>query len=434
METENIEITLEPLAEYTGYAPLAVIGYWLRRSQFLAPLWSELYWPVKVYQHTLQAKLETILASILAGNRALYQINTTLRPDRSLARAWGQEQFPEQSTVADLLNQATEQQVEQLQRGCAALWHQHSRALHHNFDAHWLVLDYDLTGLLVSKHAEGSEKGYFSGHRNRYGRQLVRISAPAYHETLGSFLYPGNTLGFTTLKPTMTIMAQRLNLSPEQRRRTIVRSDGGIGTDANVNWLLWSGYQVVTKGFSHTRAAALARQISPDGWEKDPERERWIAPAVSPPRFGRKASVYVLRWETQKGFRYGTLINTVPGLSPLGAWQFCDGRGAAEVEIRADRQGLHLPRRRKHSLAAQMVLILLTDVAHNLLSWLHAALLADGPCADFGTLRMVEDLLTIPGRIEFEGENLRKVSLLATHPYAPLMRTALQKLLQNGVP
>ncbi len=92
------------------------------------------------------------------------------------------------------------------------------------------------------------KKGYFSGHRNRYGRQLVRISAPAYHETLGSFLYPGNTLGFTTLKPTMTMMAQRLNLSPEQRRRTIVRSDGGIGTDANVNWLLWSGYQVVTKG------------------------------------------------------------------------------------------------------------------------------------------------------------------------------------------
>ncbi len=94
METENIEITLEPLAEYTGYAPLAVIGYWLRRSQFLAPLWSELYWPVKVYQHTLQAKLETILASILAGNRALYQINTTLRPDRSLATSLGTRTVP----------------------------------------------------------------------------------------------------------------------------------------------------------------------------------------------------------------------------------------------------------------------------------------------------------------------------------------------------
>lgn len=429
-----IEIVLEPLTEYTCYGPVAVIGYWLRRSQFLAPLWSELQWPVKVYQHTVQAKLETILASILVGNRALYQINTTLRPDRLLARAWGQQQFAEQSTIADLLNQATDQQVVQLQRGCAALWRQHSRALRHDFATGWLVLDYDTTGLLASKRSEGSEKGYFSGHRNRYGRQLVRISATNYHETLGSFLYPGSTLGFTTLKPTMKAIEQQWNLPPEQRQRTIVRSDGGMGTDANINWLLWRGYQVVTKGFSHTRAAALARRVPSDAWVKDPEQGRWIAPAVQPPRFARRADVYVLRWETQKGFRYGTLINTVSGLSPLSAWQFCDGRGAAEVEIRADKQGLRLPQRRKHCMAAQMMLILLTDVAHNLLTWLHAALLADGPCADFGTLRMVEDLLTIPGRIDFEGEELRKVSLLETHPYAPTMRIALLQLLQNGIP
>ena len=38
-----------------------------------------------------------------------------------------------------------------------------------------------------------------------------------------------------------------------------------------------------------------------------------------------------------------------------------------------------------------MLLILLTDVAHNVLSWLHAAILADDPCADFGTLRMVQE-------------------------------------------
>ncbi|MCX7856193.1 MAG: hypothetical protein N2556_09545, partial [Anaerolineae bacterium] len=95
MESPPIEIVLEPLAEYTCYAPVAVIGYWLRRSQFLTPFWSELQWPVKVYQYTPQAKLETILASILVGNRALYQINTTLRPDRWLARAWGQQQFAE---------------------------------------------------------------------------------------------------------------------------------------------------------------------------------------------------------------------------------------------------------------------------------------------------------------------------------------------------
>ncbi len=105
-----------------------------------------------------------------------------------------------------------------------------------------------------------------------------------------------------------------------------------------------------------------------------------------------------------------------------------------EVEIRADKQGLNLPRRRKHHLGAQMLLILLTDVAHNLLSWLHAAILADGPCADFGTLRLVQDLLCIPGRLEYEGAELHKVALLDTHPYAAIVAAALTELLTQSTP
>jgi hypothetical protein len=81
-------------------------------------------------------------------------------------------------------------------------------------------------------------------------------------------------------------------------------------------------------------------------------------------------------------------------------------------------------------MAAQMVLILLTDIAHNLLSWMHTATLMDSPCTGFGTLRMVEDLLTIPGYLEFKGPHLRKVALLDSHPFAVPMRQTLQKLLK----
>ena len=42
-----------------------------------------------------------------------------------------------------------------------------------------------------------------------------------------------------------------------------------------------------------------------------------------------------------------------------------------------------------------MVLILLTDIADNLLWWFHTALLTEEPCDDFGILHMVKDLLTI---------------------------------------
>ncbi len=186
------------------------------------------------------------------------------------------------------------------------------------------------------------------------------------------------------------------------------------------------------KGFSHTRAASQARKIAATAWLPDPDQPRWIAPSADPPRFGRRAHVYVLRWSIQQGFRHGTLINTVPGLSPLDAWHLCDGRGAAEVEIRADKQGLKLPKRRKRQLAAQMSLILMTDIAHNLLAWLHAATMQGGPFDDFGTLRIVEDLFTIPGHLEFKGPLLHKVALLETHPYADQMRRCLTALLTKS--
>lgn len=430
MRPPSVEVVLEPLAGHTRYAPLAVLGYWLRRTKFLAPVWRPVDWAIKTYTHTPVDKLETLLVSLLAGNRAVYQINTTIRPDLALAHAWGQAQFAEQSTVADMLNQVGETDVAQLQRGSAGLLRRHSQALRHSFEQQWLIVDYDATGLRISKRAEGSEKGYFSGHRNRYGRQLVRLSAPTYHETFSSALYAGNTQAFATLKQSVAAFEQQVPQAQQHRSQIIFRSDAGIGTDANINWLLWRGYQVLTKGFSHTRAAAQARQVMPSAWHQDGEAERWVAPAPRPPRFGRRTEMYVVRWHTRQGFRYSTLISSLPGLSPLSTLHLYDGRGAMEIEIRADKQGLRLPKRHKRSMAAQLVLILLTDIAHNLLSWLHAATLADGPCREFGTLRVVEDLLTIPGYLEFKGAYLRKVALLDTHPFAAAMRLTLAKLLK----
>lgn len=432
MATQPVEIVLDSFAGQTHYAPLAVLGVWLQRTQFLTPIWAALDWPFKVYEHTVAEKLEALLVSILVGNRAVSQIETTIRPDRPLAQAWGQATFPQQSTLADMLNRITEEEAAQLQTAIANWMQQHSRALQHPFAAHWLLVDYDTTGLLISKRAEGSAKGFFSGQRNRYGRQLVRVSAPTYHETLSSALYAGNTQAFATLKATITAFEHQLPAAQHHRQQIIMRSDAGIGTDANVNWLLWRGYQVLTKGFSHTRARAQACQLAANAWLQDGSSSRWIAVAPRPPRFGRRTQMYVVRWATVSGWRYSTLISSIPDLSPLSTWHLYDGRGAIEVEIRADKQGLRLPKRHRRQLPAQLVLVLLTDIAHNLLAWLHTATLADGPCAEFGTLRMVDDLLTIPGQLEFKGEHLSKVALLATHPLAVVMQQALTNLLNRA--
>ena len=65
---------------------------------------------------------------------------------------------------------------------------------------------------------------------------------------------------------------------------------------------------------------------------------------------------------------YGTLISSLLDLDPLTTLRLYDGRGADEGEIGSDKTGLLLPKRRKQSLVAQESLVLLTDVAHNLLA------------------------------------------------------------------
>lgn len=422
-------IVLEPLPTYSGYVPLGVLGYCLTRTDFLRPVWEAIQWPMKQLIYTPSEKLQDVLVSILAGLHAIVRVNTHLRPDRTLATAWKRAQFAEQSTLAYTLDSLGSEQIAQLRYGSQALFRQHAQTCRHDFDNSWLMLDIDPTGLLAARRAEGSRRGYIAAGVNRYGRQLARLSVPTYHESLYSWLYPGNQQAAPTLKPCLQTVQAFLNLSKEQRQRTIVRSDASLGTDGNINWLLWSGYQVLMKGFSGSRAVSLARKVPEDAWLEDEQRQRWITPAIDPPRFARRVQVFSIRWQGKHGLRFGTLLSTLFGLDPLATFRLHDGRGAMEVEIKADKQGLRLPNRRKHRFYAQEGLALLTDLAHNLLSWTHHWVLEDGPLADFGTQRMVEELMCIPGRIEVKDGKLQKVALLETHPFADAMRIALQKLL-----
>jgi hypothetical protein len=386
---------------------------------------------MKTIQHRPDEKLQDVLVSILAGIETVYQINTSLRPDRTLAKTWNREIFAEQSTIADTLDALTQDQINQLREGSQHLFVQHSRTMQHDFKSQWLMIDVDPTGLPASRNAEGSRKGYYAGKKNQYGRQLARIGVPTYHETLASLLYAGNQHQTTMLKPSVTAAQASLSLEHSQRRRTIIRSDAGLGTDANVNWILWRDYEVLMKGFSGRRAAKMASNLDASDWIEDPPRQRWIARAPNPPRFGRRVNTFVLRWQTQRGLRHGTLLSTLSDLDPLATWRLHDGRGAIEIEIKADKQGLHVPKRRKRSLSAQEGLILLTDLAHNILSWFHHWVLEDTLFVDFGTKRMVDELMNIPGRVEIMDGRLHKVALLESHPYAGSMREILTKLLET---
>lgn len=163
------EIRLTSMPQDTSLAPLGVLGYCLTRNDFLAPVFSELALPIKEVDHEPNAKVQDVLVSILAGCRAISQVNTRIRPDIALARAWGRKSFAEQSTLSRTLDAFGEAQIAQLRQGSEVLFRRESRTLQHDFAQDWLWLDIDLTPLPASKHAEGSTKGKIGGEKTGTG-------------------------------------------------------------------------------------------------------------------------------------------------------------------------------------------------------------------------------------------------------------------------
>jgi hypothetical protein len=51
------------------------------------------------------------------------------------------------------------------------------------------------------------------------------------------------------------------------------------------------------------------------------------------------------------------------------------------------------------------------------------------PLATFGTTRLIEELLAMPGRLYFDDGRLIEGQLQATHPHAAQVATALARLL-----
>jgi hypothetical protein len=162
-------IRLTTMPRDTSFVPLGVLGYCLTRTDFLTPVFADLALPVKEVKHAPKAKLLDVLVSILAGCRAISQVNTRIRPDLALACAWGRERFAEQSTLARTLDAFSKEDIAQLRQGSEVLFRRESQVLRHNFVQDWLWLDIDLTPLPASRHAEGSTKGKIGGEKTSMG-------------------------------------------------------------------------------------------------------------------------------------------------------------------------------------------------------------------------------------------------------------------------
>ena len=100
--------------------------------------------------------------------------------------------------------------------------------------------------------------------------------------------------------------------------------------------------------------------------------------------------------------------------------------GGIETQNKADKQGLGLARRNKHRFAAQEMLVVLAQLAHNVVIWTRNDLAqADQRLQKYGIQRTVRDALQIAGRVQVNAHGqVQQITLNEQHPLAAAFHTA----------
>jgi len=318
------------------------------------------------------------------------------------------------------------------------------------------LLDADMTGLPCGAKAERATKGYFSSQGIRTGRQQGRVVAARYDEVVCDRLFTGHVQLTTALQPLIEATEQTLALTAEQRARTVIRMDAGGGSMNDVNWLLERGYHVHGKDISTKRAEHFA--LSVEQWYSDPRRQgRQIGWAlVKSGQYARDDLRRIaLRWRKKNGQR-GTamLLSTLEPAdvfallgkpleqladpqTVLAAYaQLYDERGGAvEIEIKESKQGIGITKRSKKRFAAQAMVMLLGQMAHNFIVWCKRWLTEAAEVAKlkrYGVPRLVRDVFTMSGMIEVgEEQTIKRITLNKSAPLARHCLKALQALLKR---
>ncbi len=414
------ESTTSTTKAFTGSASLAAIGLKLKEVKVFEPIEQQVQIAQKTVKDRPTDKLYDAWISLLAGAHGLVEINTRLRADAALQRAFGRSRCAEQSVVQDTLNACTTENVQQMQHALDRIYRQHSQGFGHDYQASFQVLDIDMSGLPCGPKAAFATKGYEASQRNRRGRQLGRVLASRYGEIVVDRLFEGKTQLTRALQPLLLAAEETLQLHEDKRRQTIVRVDAGGGSLDDVNWLLARGYLVHCKDYSGQQAKRLAHSVQ--DWSVDPhqpEREfGWVMEAAD--AYVRPVKRIAVRCRQQDG--------TFPGSSALGSGlenraargqraqrraresagkdpaavllayvTFYDQRGGGvETSFKGDKQGLGIGKRSKKRFEAQQMLLLLGSLAHNVIVWARGWL-ASPALQHYGTLRMVRDVFHISG-------------------------------------
>lgn len=436
---------------YSPRATLCAIGVKLRSLKFFETIAEHVHIKQKTVRHTPVEKLADAFIAILAGAHGLCEVNTRVRSDAALQRAFGRSACAEQSVVQETLDACTVENVRQLKHACKSLMKSHSRAYRHPYQAELQLLDVDMTGLPCGRKAEKASKGYFANKPGRHGRQMARVVATHYEEVVVDWVGPGNVQLNRCLRPLVEETEWMLDLDTGKRARTVLRIDAGGGSINDVNWLLKRGYQIHSKDVSAERAAGIAPTVRE--WYDDPLHPgRRVGWATCPSDgYEREVRRLIVRWKKRNGREcFAALLSTLEprqvfdllGESPrqladrqavaLAYAYLYDKRGGSiEIEIKEDKQGFGLARRNKKRYYAQQMVVLLSALAHNVVVWSRQWLSEVSQIKRQGVLRMVRDVFHVCGFVEVGARNaIKRIVLNGAAVWARRCANPLRALLK----
>lgn len=187
-----------------------------------------------------------------------------------------------------------------------------------------------------------------------------------------------------------------------KRERTEIRLDSGWGSEPSITWLLQRGYQVTGKFRSAGRVRKLVRGISTWHLTSSPGRE--VAEVPAPVVFVRPLRQYAVctpSKEYKSGYYHAVVFTSRTDLSLTGVVEHYDGRAGIEADLKSDKHGLGLAIIRKRLLPAQKLVVLLVELAHNILIWARSWLGEHAPrLREYGIVRLIGQVWAVPGRVK----------------------------------
>jgi hypothetical protein len=362
----------------SAYASLCAIAPVIKDKNVFGVIHQKVEIHQKKVEYKPTDKLVFVVLGIVSGCEVVFDINRKLRVDKTLLRAFGYSKCADQSVIQDTLNASTEQNVLQMEEALKTIWDENNLTVpileNARIEGRIETIDMDLSGMPASKKAECSTKGYFAGEKNIHGRQLARIVFAKTREIIAESLYPGNKTSCKAFKPMVEKMEHILGLTDISHRKLIrFRLDAGFGTDENIDYALWRGYHLLVKMYSGKRAKKLANSvkewvdISPS-LDNHSRQAGWI---TEPHRYSRKTKQLSIRTMKDKKYQYSVIVTTDMDADIQTTTDDYDGRsGVPESSFCQDNQGLGNNKRRKRGFDAQRMLMLLTQLSHNLIRWI----------------------------------------------------------------